>query len=81
MWVQNGPLGLLEVEPKTEEHIQAGPRPPCTYVADVQLGFHVGPELEQGLSQSCYLSVGYVLLAGLPWLSSVAENVPSLTET
>jgi hypothetical protein len=28
------------------------PRPPCTYVTDVQLGLHVGPEqVEWGLSQ------------------------------
>ena len=33
----------------TKEHTQAGPRPPRTYVADVQLDLHVGPEqLELG---------------------------------
>lgn len=24
-------------------HTRAGPRPPCTYVADLQFGFHAGP--------------------------------------
>jgi hypothetical protein len=34
-----------------KEHTWAGPRPPHTYIADVQLGLHVGPEqLEQGIS-------------------------------
>jgi hypothetical protein len=31
--------------------------------------------------QSCYLYVGCVLLAGLPCLASMGEEVPSLTET
>ena len=35
----------------------------------------------RGYSKSCCLSVGYVLLAGLPCLASVGENEPSLTET
>jgi hypothetical protein len=39
-----GPLGLSESEPTTIEHTQTGLRPPCTYIADMQLGFHVGPE-------------------------------------
>ena len=44
----------------------------CTYIADMQLGFHVGPEqLEQGLSQGCCLSVGYAYLAGMSCLASV----------
>ena len=38
------PLGLSEFEPSTEDHTQAEPRIPCTYVADVQLDLHVGPE-------------------------------------
>ena len=47
---QPGPLGFSEFGPPTKEHTQAEPRPPCTYVADVQLSFHVGPkQLEQGL--------------------------------
>ena len=54
------------------------PRAPCTYIADVQLGLHVGPEqLEQELFQHCCLSVGYVLLARLPYRASVEEDVPS----
>ena len=35
---------LSETEPPTKEHTQAGPRPPCTYVVDVQLGLHVSPK-------------------------------------
>ena len=37
----------------TESIIWAiGAGPPCSYVADVQLGLHMGPKpLEQGLSQ------------------------------
>ena len=55
-----------------------------TSVADVQLGLHEGLEQlerEGGLPQSCCLYVGYVLLAGLPCLASMGEDVPSLTET
>ena len=45
-------MGLSETKPPTTEHTRAGPRPPHTHVADVQLGLHVGPEqLEEGLSQ------------------------------
>jgi len=55
---------------------------PLPHVAAVQLGLHVGPEqLERGYPKSCYLSVGYVLLAGLPCLASVGEDVPSPAET
>ena len=35
---------LLTLPPTTEEHTQAGPRPPRSYVADVQLDLDVGPE-------------------------------------
>ena len=59
-----------------------GRRPPYLYIADVQLGPPVSPkQLEQGLSQNFCLYVGYVLLAGLPCLASVGEEVPSLAET
>ena len=34
-----------------------------------------------GYPKSCCLYVGYVLLAGLPCLASVGEEVPSLAET
>ena len=55
---------------------------PHSYVADVQLGLHAGPEqLEQGLFQSSGLYVGYVLLAGLPCLASMGQKAPSLKET
>ena len=48
---ESGPLELSESEPPTKEHIWAGPRPPHTYVADVQLCLRVGPEqLEWELS-------------------------------
>jgi hypothetical protein len=51
-------------------------------VVDVHLNLHVGPEqLEQGYPKSSCLSVGYVLLAGLPCLASVGEDAPRLTET
>ena len=43
------PLVLLELELTNKEHLQAEPRPPHTYVADLQLGLHVGPE-QLGLS-------------------------------
>ena len=58
-------------------------RPSCLYVADVQLGLHVGPkQLEQGLSQKL-LSVCEtgMYVAGLSCLASVGENVPSPTGT
>jgi hypothetical protein len=65
------PWGLSESQPPTKDHAQAGPRPPHTYVADVQLGLHVGPEqLELGLSQkllplSGVFSSSWTALSGL----------------
>ena len=48
----------------------------------MQLGLHVGPEqLKRDYPKSCFLYVGYVLLAGLPCLASVGEEAPSLAET
>jgi hypothetical protein len=42
----------------------------------MQLGLHVGPEqLEQGLSQKLLPYLGYVL-AGLPCLASLGDDVP-----
>ena len=36
--------------------VAAGPRPPHTYVADMQLGLHVGPkQMEQGLFIKLFL--------------------------
>ncbi|GAB1293988.1 Beta-galactosidase [Apodemus speciosus] len=62
------PLGISETELSTQEHTLTGPGPPCTHVADVQLGLHVGPDrLEQGLSESCCLSnwhYGFVFING-----------------
>ena len=34
---------LIETEPLTKEHAGGEPRPPYTFVADGQLGLHVGP--------------------------------------
>ena len=75
-------MGLSETEPPTKEHTQAEPSPhPNTYVADVQLSLHVGPQqLEGGHPKSYCVYVGYVLLAGLPCMASVGEDVPSLAE-
>ena len=54
------PCKLPETESPTKEHTQAGPRPPHSYVADVQLSLHVDPkQLERGYPKSCCLSVGY----------------------
>jgi hypothetical protein len=73
---------LQDTEPPTKEHTRGETRPPCTYVADVQFGLHVGPkQLKQGLSQKLLPVRGYVLLAGLSCLASVGEDVPSFTET
>ena len=73
-------MGLSESESPTKEQAQTGPRPPCTYVADVQLELHADSEQpEQGLARCLY--VGYVLLAGLPCLASVGEEVPTLEDT
>ena len=50
--IKLGPLRFSESEPPTKEHTQAGPRSPCTYITDVQLGLHVGLEpLKPSLSQ------------------------------
>ena len=35
-------MGLTETEPPTKEHAGASPRPPTHFVADMQLGLHVG---------------------------------------
>ena len=59
-------------------HTQAGHISPCTYE---QLGLHVGPNWNGCHPKSYYLYVEYILLAGLPCLASVAEDVPSLRET
>jgi hypothetical protein len=37
-------------------------------------------KLERGYPKSCCLFMGYVLLAGLPCLASVGEDVPSLAD-
>ena len=52
-----GLLGISEIEPLAKNHTCAGPSSPATtYVADVKLGLHVGPEqLEQGLSQKLFV--------------------------
>jgi len=66
-------LGALRDGTTNKEHTQARARPSGSYVADVQLGFHVGPEqLEWGLAQKLF-PVGYVLLA-MPCLAPVGEK-------
>jgi hypothetical protein len=56
---------------------------PHTYVAYVQFDLQVGPKTigVEGYPKSCCLYVGYVLLSGLPCLTSVGQKVPSLAET
>ena len=45
-------LWLSESESSSKEPTWTEPRPPCTYVANVQLGLHVGPiQLVKGLTQ------------------------------
>ena len=41
------PCGLTETKSPTKEHAGAGPRPPYTFVADVQYG-HVEPPTTAG---------------------------------
>ena len=36
------------MESQTKEHTRAGTRPLHTYVADVQLGLHMGPKTNTG---------------------------------
>ena len=59
------------------------PRPPCSDVAEVQLGLHVVPkQVEQGGYLKNMLSVcKFVLLDGLPRLASVLEGVLLLVDT
>ena len=76
-------LGLSESEAQTKEHSQARPRPPCTYVASIQLSLHVGPEqLNQGLSQKLLIVHGIwtYLLARLLCLASVEKEASNLNE-
>ena len=74
-------MGLSESEPPTKEHTWAGPRPLYTYVTDVQLGLHVGPEqLEQGLFQKLVAVNGICSTSWLPCLSSVGEESPRVAE-
>jgi hypothetical protein len=76
------PLGLSESELPTENHLWAGPRPHYSCVADVQLGFHVGPkQLEWGLTQKllpiCGIcSTTWAALSGLSGKGSscITEN-------
>ena len=69
--------------PPTKEYPQAGPRPSHSYVANMQLDLHVGPEHWSGpYPKSCCLFLGYALLQrGLPSLALVGEKAPSLAET
>jgi hypothetical protein len=67
--------GFQSFEPSTKAHTWAAPKPPCTHVADVHLGLHVGPkQLKQAYIKSCCLSEEYFLPAGLTCLASVGEE-------
>jgi hypothetical protein len=58
------------------------PRAPCTYIADVQLGLHVGPEqLEQGLFLKLMPVCWIYSSTWAAWSGIVAEDVLSLTKT
>jgi hypothetical protein len=65
------PWRVSGTELPTKKHTWTGPRPPCSYVADVQLGLHVGPEqLERELSSKqlavCGIcSSSWAVLSGL----------------
>jgi len=49
---QPEPLGFSESEPPNKGHTESETRPPCTSLAYLKLGLHVGPEqMEQGLPQ------------------------------
>jgi hypothetical protein len=59
-----------------------GLEPPSTYVANVQLGVHVGPpETGVGSISHCCLFVEPIPLTGLSCLPSVGEDKPSHAET
>jgi hypothetical protein len=74
-------LGALKSEPPTKEHTRAGPGPLCKYVADVQLGLHVGPEqLEQGLSQKLLPVCGICSSSWAPLSGLSGEDAPRLTD-
>jgi hypothetical protein len=76
------PWGSQCLNHQPKNHIRAGSRPPHTYEGGVKLGLHVGSKkLEQGYPKSYCLFMEYVLLAGLPFLTSVGEGAPSLAET
>jgi hypothetical protein len=61
-----------QTEPATKEHTLAGPRPSPTYIADMQLGLHVGyKQLERGYPKSCCLPEICFFLVGLPCLATV----------
>jgi hypothetical protein len=52
----------------------AGPKPPCTYLIDVQLGLHAGPEqLEQWQSQKL-LPVHGICSSSWAALSGLSER-------
>jgi hypothetical protein len=68
-------LSLLETEPPIKKHTQAGLRLPADmYVADVQLGLHVGlPTTEAG-------AVSKAVAYPVP-LTGLEEDAPNPTET
>jgi hypothetical protein len=71
-----GPWGLTETEPPTKEHAWTGPRPPYTYVADVQLSGSLNNWSGHCLwLRLCCLPLDSFPLARLPYLTS-GEQMP-----
>ena len=70
-----------ESEPPTKNHTGAETRPPCIYITDVHLCFHVCPNRNRNYLQNCWQNVEYVLLTEMPWLPLVGEEPPNLLET
>jgi hypothetical protein len=68
----------LKIKIKT---LRAEIAPPPTYIADVQLGLHVGPPTEVGPISKAIACLEYAPLTGLPCPASVREDVSSTVET
>ena len=65
--------GFSQFEPPVEELSWGGPRSTHTYVADIQLEFHVVPEqLEQGLTQKLLPVCG---ICSIDWAAFSGLNV------
>jgi hypothetical protein len=57
-----GPWGLTKIKPPTKEHAAAGPSPPYTFVANVQLCLHAGPLTIVVESVSDFAACHWILL-------------------